>query len=311
MDPSPAPAGRTAAPRLAQARPSTSRHRRQFSLLVVRGDGVRVVRVNFARAFAAGLATAAVAAVAAVGVLASDYLHLRRVTREAVTYAEQIRLQRATIAGINQRLADLGKEMASWRELHGRIWEPFGPEMQPGARDRGIGGGRPPADFKQGDELNQLADLVTEQGDNLRALDRVMGRAGKVLAALPSRWPVRGGVNSEYGRRRSPWTEEPEFHSGLDIRAGHGTAVRAPSAGTVIHAGAAAEYGTTVILDHGQDIRTLYGHLAKVAVQPGQRVERGTLLAYTGNTGRSTGPHLHYEIHVKGRPVNPRAYLWD
>jgi len=66
-----------------------------------------------------------------------------------------------------------------------------------------------------------------------------------------------------------------------------------------------------VIVDHGQEIKSLYGHLSQIAVQPGQKVERGTLLAYTGNTGRSSGPHLHYEILVKGRTVNPRAYLWD
>ena len=90
-----------------------------------------------------------------------------------------------------------------------------------------------------------------------------------------------------------------------------GTPVHAPAAGTVVVAGPAHEYGTAVMLDHGQDIRTLYGHLSKVSVRPGQKVERGTLLAFSGNTGRSSGPHLHYEIFVKGQPVNPRAYLWD
>jgi len=87
--------------------------------------------------------------------------------------------------------------------------------------------------------------------------------------------------------------------------------VQAPAAGTVFFAGTAPEYGTTVIIDHGQDIKSLYGHLSQVSVKAGQKVERGTLIAYTGNTGRSSGPHLHYEILVKGHAVNPRAYLWD
>jgi murein DD-endopeptidase MepM/ murein hydrolase activator NlpD len=78
-----------------------------------------------------------------------------------------------------------------------------------------------------------------------------------------------------------------------------------------VHAGAAQDYGTAIVLDHGQDIRTLYGHLQKLNVQNGQRVERGAVIGYTGNTGRSSGPHLHYEIMVKGQAVNPRAYLWD
>ena len=137
-----------------------------------------------------------------------------------------------------------------------------------------------------------------------------MTRAGKVLATLPSRWPVRGAVNSEYGRRRSPWTQATEIHGGIDIGADRGTPVRAPAAGTVHHAGRASDFGIAVILDHGQDLRTIYGHLSRVAVKEGQRVERGDVIAYTGNTGRSTGPHLHYEIHVRGRAVNPRAFLW-
>src|SRR5439155_465917 len=132
-------------------------------------------------------------------------------------------------------------------------------------------------------------------------------------AAWPSsvRKSARGAVNSEFGMRQSPWTKAPEFHGGMDIGANRGTAVQAPAAGTVVFAGTAPEYGNAVIVDHGQDIKSLYGHLSEVSVKPGQKVERGTLLAHTGNTGRSSGPHLHYEILVKGRAVNPRAYLWD
>ena len=138
-----------------------------------------------------------------------------------------------------------------------------------------------------------------------------MSRAGKAVAALPSRWPVRGGVNSEFGTRQSPWTSGLEFHSGIDIRADRGTPIYAPAAASVAYAGNGQDYGTTIILDHGQDIRSLYGHLSKLNVQNGQRVERGAVIGWTGNTGRSTGAHLHYEILVRGQAVNPRAYLWD
>ncbi len=213
-------------------------------------------------------------------------------------------------------MADLRKEVGAWRELHARIQEPFGPDVGRGGRDRGIGGAttaseRPASGASPSDELNRLSETIMQEGENLRALDRLMARAGKALAALPSRWPVRGAVNSEFGMRQSPWTKAPEFHAGLDISANRGTAVHAPAAGTVVFAGTQPEYGTAVIVDHGQEIKSLYGHLSQVAVQPGQKVERGALLAYSGNTGRSSGPHLHYEILVKGRAVNPRAYLWD
>jgi murein DD-endopeptidase MepM/ murein hydrolase activator NlpD len=300
----------------APRRRSVNRRRGQFSLLVVRGDGVRVMRFNFARPLAVAGFVAMAASVSLVGALVGDWLQLRELTRESATFAAQIAEQRRTIDDFNRRVADLRKEVGAWREMHARIQEPFGPEAGRTSRDRGVGGATTPSDrptpgVSTSDELNRLTDTIMQEGDNLRALDRLMARAGRALAALPSRWPVRGSVNSEYGNRKSPWTNEPEFHAGIDIGANRGTAVQAPAAGTVVFAGSAPEYGTTVIVDHGQDIKSLYGHLSQVSVKPGQKVERGTLIAYTGNTGRSSGPHLHYEILVKGKAVNPRAYLWD
>lgn len=290
--------------------------RGQLSLLIVRGDGERVLRLSFPRRRAVLAGIALTAAVSVTGVLFGDWMKLRALTREAVTFQDQIHQQKATISAFNRRVVELQREMAGWRELHARIWEPLGPDPAPGGRDRGIGGGTSSAGGMQPrlsplEELNRLGDAVKEQTDNLKALDKLMSRAGRVLAALPTRWPVRGAVNSEFGHRSSPWTSEREFHSGLDIRAQRNTPVHAPAAGTVVHAGAAQDYGVAIVLDHGQAIRTLYGHLTKVAVRNGQRVERGAVIGYTGNTGRSSGPHLHYEILVKGQAVNPRAYLWD
>ena len=290
--------------------------RSQFSLLIVRGDGASILRFGFTRPTAVGAGVVLAVMVSVTGTLVGDWAHLREITREAATYQARIVEQRATIDAFNARAAEIRKEMAGWRELHAKIWEPFGPEMTPGGKDRGIGGGTPALDPQPGklsaaDELNRLDDAVKEQTQRLTALERLMARAGKAVAALPSRWPVRGAVNSEYGTRQSPWTKDPEFHAGMDIRAERGTPVQAPATGTVAHAGPHAEYGLAVILDHGNDLRSVYGHLSRVGVQPGQRVERGAELGLTGNTGRSSGPHLHYEIVVKGKPVNPRAYLWD
>jgi len=135
--------------------------------------------------------------------------------------------------------------------------------------------------------------------------------ARSAILLIPSRWPVRGGVNSEFGNRLSPWTQVTEFHNGLDINANQGTPVRAPAAGTVTFAGAQPEFGILVIIEHENDVRSMYGHLSKTSVKQGDWVQRGGVIGFSGNTGRSSGPHLHYEILVKGQPVNPRAYLWD
>ena len=291
-------------------------HTNQFSLLVVRGDGIRVVRFNFPRRLPLFGVVALVVGVSLLGVLIGDWWQVRSRMRDSASLYQQIDEQQATIDSFNRRLAQVRQEMTTWREMHARIWEPFGPEIPPKGREVGIGGRATPSEEGVGrstplDELDRLAEVVTEEGQSLRALDKLMARARKAIAALPSRWPVRGAVNSEYGTRLSPWTKTPEFHAGLDISANHGTTVRAPAPGTVFFAGPHAEYGTTVILDHGGDVRTIYGHLSRLRVAQGQQVERGTEIGLSGNTGRSSGPHLHYEILVKGQSVNPRGYLWD
>jgi murein DD-endopeptidase MepM/ murein hydrolase activator NlpD len=118
-------------------------------------------------------------------------------------------------------------------------------------------------------------------------------------------------VNSEFGRRLSPWAPASEYHSGIDIGAAIGTPVRAPAPGVVVFAGRHPEYGIALIIDHGNDTKSLYGHLSKLDVAADQKVRRGDVVALTGNTGRSSGPHLHFEIQVQGQPVNPNTYLWE
>ena len=291
--------------------------RKQFSLLVVRGDGARVLRLRFPRRLPAIVLASLMLLVTAFGVLAGDWWLMRTRMQEVASLFRELDARRATIETFNQRVAELQTEVASWRELHARIWEPFGPDAAPKGRGTGIGGsratpaGQPPAQTVPSEELSRLSESVMEEGESLRALERLITRAGRALASLPSRWPVRGAVNSEFGNRPSPWTKGLEFHSGMDISAERGTPVRAPSAGTVAFAGTHSEYGLTVMLDHGQDLRTIYGHLSKIVVTLGQKVERGADIGITGNTGRSSGPHLHYEILIKGRSVNPRAYLWE
>lgn len=309
------------APPVDAARPRGASNRlkrhRQFSLLVVRGDGARVLRVSFASRLPLAILAILIAVVGVLGALVGDWWHARQRLRDAGPLLQRAEEQRATLDTLNQRIAELRREVASWREIHARIWEPFGPERAPQRAAAGIGGGGPtPSDRPQvgpvpSEELAGLAEVVMEEGESLRALDRLVARARKALAALPSRWPARGAVNSEYGNRRSPWTGRPEFHGGIDIAAEPGTPVRAPAAGTVAFAGRNADYGLAVVLDHGQEIRSVYGHLSRIMVSMGQRVERGGVIGLTGNSGRSSGPHLHYEILVRNQSVNPRAYLWD
>lgn len=132
-----------------------------------------------------------------------------------------------------------------------------------------------------------------------------------LLGATPSVRPVVGWVSSKFGYRTSPFTGRSEFHKGMDIAARAGTTIIAPASGTVTFAGKRGAYGLMAIINHGHGIVTRYGHLKKCAIERGDRVKRGDKIALVGNSGRSTGPHLHYEVIVNGIPVNPQKYILD
>ncbi|HZB87239.1 MAG TPA: M23 family metallopeptidase [Terracidiphilus sp.] len=129
------------------------------------------------------------------------------------------------------------------------------------------------------------------------------------FADAPSLWPVEGRIGSSFGEREDPINGEGAFHSGIDIEAPSGTPVRAAGDGEVTGTNMGAGYGRQVVLDHGHDLETVYAHLSAIAVLPGQHVSRGDIIGYVGQTGRATGPHLHYEVRVHNVPVNPHKYL--
>ena len=291
---------------------------RKFNVLVVRDDGRRIARVTLPRWLILTVLGLVLAVPASVAVIYTDYLQLRTQRTSLNELSARVAEQQGPIDAAQSKMRQIRAEIDGWRELHAKIWEPFGPEEGPAKRGTGIGGGTGPQRAAEttdraavGDELDRLTDIVKEEGDNLRALERFLGRATRVLAALPSRWPVRGQVNSGYGSRASPWSAKSEFHNGLDIGAPVGTPVKSPAPGTVVFAGVNAEYGQTLIIGHGNETKSLYGHPSRLSVAVNQKVQRGEVIALTGNTGRSSGPHLHYEIQVKGQAVNPTRYLWE
>ncbi len=135
------------------------------------------------------------------------------------------------------------------------------------------------------------------------------GEERSFLASTPSLWPTRGWLTSGFGVRLDPASAESSMHRGLDIAAPSGAPVLAPADGTVLYAGVDDAYGKVLVIDHGFGVVTRYGHLQEIFVAPGDRVKRGARIAAVGNTGRSTGPHLHYEVRVAGIPENPRWFL--
>jgi murein DD-endopeptidase MepM/ murein hydrolase activator NlpD len=127
--------------------------------------------------------------------------------------------------------------------------------------------------------------------------------------SAPNLWPVEGPVTGSFGERIDPFNGEGAFHSGVDIGSSYGQAVIAPADGIVDFADFLGGYGRAIILSHGHGITTRYGHLSNFAVATGQHVRRGDTIGYVGLSGRSTGPHLHYEVRINETPVNPYKYL--
>jgi murein DD-endopeptidase MepM/ murein hydrolase activator NlpD len=152
---------------------------------------------------------------------------------------------------------------------------------------------------------------ISAQAQPLTA-DEVLARVDRyieTIQAIPLGAPVSGGVSSAFGRRFDPLNENPAFHEGVDIRGGIGTKVKATADGRVRDRGYHGAYGWFVELDHGNGFVTMVCHLKKILVKDGEKVTRGQAVGLLGNSGRTTGAHVHYEIRHKGRPVNPRSFM--
>lgn len=154
-----------------------------------------------------------------------------------------------------------------------------------------------------------IIERMDSHGLSLRKVAKYFSEQRSEILQVPAVWPLRGWVTSVFGMRTSPFTGKPAMHKGIDIAAPEGTVIRAPASGTVIFRGVQSGYGKVLVLRHGKGITTLYGHLSKSLVQEADRIPIGTPVALVGNTGRSTGPHLHYEVRLNNIPVNPKRFL--
>ena len=158
-------------------------------------------------------------------------------------------------------------------------------------------------------DLTELESQVGTQAKSFIELQSYLSEKSSMLASTPSVWPVRGWVSSGYGKRISPFTGLTERHTGIDIANRSGTKVVASADGIVIYSGRNGSLGKSVRVKHGYGLKTTYGHLSKIFVKKGEKVKRGQKIAEMGSTGRSTGPHLHYDVTHNGAHVNPFNYI--
>lgn len=164
---------------------------------------------------------------------------------------------------------------------------------------------------KMQDFLDKLSESTKLEEVRQQDLLRVLRDNRNVLAVTPTIWPVTGFVSSSFGGRMSPFGRGNQFHKGLDIANRVGTPIIAPAEGTVTLSGHDGAYGNSVEINHGGGIVTKYAHMQRAIVKQGEWVKRGQVLGYIGMTGRTTGPHLHYEVRLNGVPVNPMRYILE
>lgn len=158
-------------------------------------------------------------------------------------------------------------------------------------------------------QINQMAEAAEVQEDGFESLIEDLDEKKNLLASTPAIRPTKGVRTSRFGRRKSPFTGLMELHKGLDIAGPVGTPVVASADGRVTFAGRRGGFGLMMVIDHGHGLSTRYAHMDATLKQAGETVRRGDKIGLMGNTGRSTGPHLHYEVHLNGVPVDPETYI--
>jgi murein DD-endopeptidase MepM/ murein hydrolase activator NlpD len=250
------------------------------------------------------------------GFLSLDYFRTNVDRSELKRLRVQNQLQHNELREFANRLEDVRKEMvilaqndAKMRAL-AQISHPSG---TPENIQVGIGGpleSAPASDMtnlqQQIDQIRAAIDLRRESQEEVRGF---LTEQSSLLASKPSGLPSRGWLTSNFGMRNSPFTGKRTMHEGIDIAARVGTPVYATAAGIVSRAQIENGYGKLIVIDHGYGYKTYYGHNSKLVVKVGQRVKRGDLIAASGNTGTSTGPHVHYEVRLNGVPLNPRKFI--
>lgn len=288
------------------SRPHRMPPTRRTLVLIRRGDH-EVTRIRVSRRRLATLGAGlgfAVGCVALAGWFAAA-------SRSGRVEIERLRAENETLrlasSSFEDRLQSLRERIAETEDRTRKLTIVAGMADPGSSGEAGVGGTLHSA------TSDAALDALATRNEQLAAtLDQVANRLDqnlRRLSATPSTWPVAGILTSGFGNRRDPLTGQAALHSGIDISAPPGRPVAATASGVVVKTEQYGGLGRAVFISHGFGRTTVYGHMSRLLVSPGQKVERGTPIGLVGNTGRSTGYHLHYEVRVDGKAVNPLPYL--
>lgn len=286
---------------------------KKYTILILPHSRARFRKLHVTRGFAG----------AAVGVLLLLLACALLLPHQLLSARERAR-RIAALERDNQRLLEekqrfdltvdeLHRKLATFEDQAIQIASELGIEDLPAAAPAAGGG----VDDIAGDadpyseEFEALSSRARTLGDSFEQIDEAWQERVRMLASTPSLLPVRGWFSHGYGWRKDPFTGKRAFHRGIDVVAPAGTPIAASADGVVTAAGRDGGYGKKVDLSHGYGYLTRYAHMSEILVRPGQRVKRGETIGRVGSTGRSTSPHLHYEVFRDGRRVNPWKYLGE
>ena len=288
--------------------------KRFYILFVARGEDGQLRKIPIPVHYLYVLAVGALFGVLGLTGLASSYV---RMLLKVSSYNE-LRAEREDLKHRYNNLEQVAKErdmqVASLGSLASEVSSLYGlkpdPELIKAAASDHV------ENPQVSSSLDRLYTLKSAALSGATSVGISLGLTHNVTAAdwvransAPNLWPVEGPVTGSFGERIDPFNGEGAFHSGVDIGAVFGQPIIAPADGVVDFADFMGGYGRAIILDHGHGITTRYGHLKSFLVFPGQHVHRGDTIGYVGDSGRSTGPHLHYEVRINDIPVNPHKYL--
>ena len=257
-----------------------------------------------------------------------QYLKLQGSEAELVKLRHESKIRKIQVEKFTQQVKNFETEMVRLERFEKKLRVITALENSPRSIEKnwGVGGpyglstnsfttamGRGAANMVErlSNGLDHLGKQAKIQSISFQELDNFFKNQKSLLSSTPSIWPIRGWVTSGFGFRKSPFTGLREKHEGWDIAARNGSPVRTTADGVVVVEGREYGYGNLVEIDHGYGRVTRYGHNSKNLVKVGDRVKRGQVIALVGNTGRSTGPHLHYEVLLNGVPANPKNYILE
>lgn len=253
-----------------------------------------------------------------------DYIQVKKQAFEVARLRQQTEIQRSQIHFFSSKIEELEKQLSKLKEFDRRIRIIANLDKSQDPTPFMGMGGPSPSDLRErlkGDkdekglvhqmkiDVERLQSEAASREMSLSELERVLQTKQEILAHTPSIWPVQGWVTSDFGFRTNPFTGLTQMHEGIDISNRIGTVVVAPANGFVSDIGNDWVHGKFIVISHGFGMTTRYSHLNKVLVRTGQKVKRGDKIAEVGTSGKTTGPHLHYEVRLHGIPVNPMRYI--